>query len=181
MNRLSSLVRTGKTIFTTGELCGLWDMNRNTVNVTASRLVQQKSFIRLRRGIFALSSRFNPYELGCKLMTGSYISLFTALKEHGVIFQENPTIYLVGPRPRFTTAGGRSFQYHTIKSLLSIPDGIDFRETYSIASLERALLDMLCVFAPDTSDYVVTRLDRDKFLRLASFYPKVTQRRAQLL
>ncbi len=103
MNRLSPLIRTGKTVFTTSELTALWVMGGATANVTAARLVRQKNLIRLRRGLFALSPRFNRYELGCKLAPGSYISLFTALKEYGVIFQENPTLYLVGPRPRSLT------------------------------------------------------------------------------
>lgn len=179
MNKLSQLIKTGKTVFAVSELVDIWQTNRDTVKATVYRMIQQRNLKRLKRGLFALSDRIDLFELGCKLVFGSYVSCFTVLKEEGVIFQEYKNIYLVAPRPQTIVIEENSFEYHTISALTSLPDGIEFRDYYSIACLERALLDTFCIFHADYSDFKISSFNKEKFLQLSVFYNERTQKTAR--
>lgn len=179
MNKLTQLIQSGKTVFTIPELTDIWASDYDTVKTTVSRMVQKKNLIRLKRGFFGLGKNINLHELACKLVIGSYISLFTVLKEKGVIFQEYRTIYLIAPRPQMIQIQEQKFEYHTIKKVTYFPDGIEFKENYSIATIERALLDTFSVFDTDYSDFKISQFDRDIFIKLSKFYNKKTQKKAQ--
>lgn len=178
MNKLAQLIKTGKTIFTTTELMDIWDTNRNTVKSTVYRMIKQKNIIRINPGLFALQEKINKFELGCKLVPESYISLFTVLKEKGVIFQEFQKIYLIGNRPQIINANNQTFEYHAIKRIQNIPDGIKFHDNYSIATLERAMLELFYLFDTDYSDFKITHFDKDSFIKLSKLYNKKTQQKA---
>lgn len=178
MNKLAQLIKTGKTVFNTPELMDIWNTNRNTVKSTVYRMIKQKNFIRIKPGFFALKEEINEFELGCKLVPKSYISLFTVLKEKGVIFQEFQTIYLIGNRPQTIKVNNQTFEYHTIKCIQNIPDGIKFFDHYSIATLERAILELFYLFDTDYSDFKITHFDKDIFIRLSKLYNKKTQQKA---
>ena len=172
------LVKTGKTIFTTPELMDIWNTNRNTVKSTVYRMVKQKNLIRIKPGLFVLKEKVNESELGCKLVPGSYISLFTVLKKEGVIFQEFQKIYLIGNRPQIINVNNQTFEYHTIKHILGIPDGIKFHDHYSIATLERAILELFYLFDTDYSDFKISHLDKDVFTKLSKLFNKKTKKKA---
>lgn len=178
MNKLAQLIKTGKTVFTNTELMDLWNTNHDTVKSTVYRMVKQKNLIRIKSGFFALKEKINEFELGCKLIPESYVSLFTVLKKEGVIFQEFQKIYLMGSRPQTIRINNQIFEYHTIKRILSIPDGIIFHDNYSIATLERAILELFYLFDTDYSDFKISYLDKDSFIKLSKLYNKKTQQKA---
>ena len=178
MNKTAQLIRTGKSIFTISEITDIWNTSNDVSKSTAYRMVKKGNLFRLRRGFFSLTKDVNLFELGCKLVPGSYVSLFTVLKEKGVIFQETRQIYLMAERPKTLKVAGQSFEYHSIKNLLYVPDGISFEKTYSIAGLERALLEVFSLFDTDYSDFKISGFDRELFLRLSRIFNKRTQKKA---
>jgi predicted transcriptional regulator of viral defense system len=178
MASLAPLIKSGKTIFKTKELSEIWNTKETSTKTITLRKVKQGDLIKIKRGIFALTTKYNKLELACKMMQGSYISLFTVLKNEGVIFQEFNTIYLVAPRAKNIQIEKTNYEYHSIKNLNFIAEGISFNATYSIAKLERAILDLFFLFDTDFSDFNINQFDKELFLKLAKLYNKKVQTKA---
>ncbi|OGJ44361.1 hypothetical protein A2272_05815 [Candidatus Peregrinibacteria bacterium RIFOXYA12_FULL_33_12] len=180
MPSISTLIKSGKTIFTTKELSDLWDVSYDSTKTSTLRKIKNEEFIYLKRGIFALSENYNKYELACKIMHGSYISLYTVLKDEGVIFQEFRTIYLIGTRAKEILIKNIRYEYHTIQNILYLTLGVKFYKNYSIATKERAILDSFFLFDTDFSDFNINSFDTELFLKLSKFYNKKTQKKAKI-
>jgi len=178
MPSISTLIKSGKTIFTTKELSDLWDLSYDSTKTSTLRKVKNEELIYLKKGIFALSNNYNKYELACKMTPGSYVSLFTVLKNEGVIFQEFNTIYLIAPRAKNIKIGKINYEYHAIKNLIFLTEGVLFTDTYSIARIERAILDSFFLFDTDFSDFNINQFNKELFLKLAKLYNKKVQTKA---
>lgn len=101
---------------------------------------------RLRQGIYA-KVEYNPFELANKLYKPSYISLETVLGVGNVVFQYYETIFAVSYLTRTVTTGDVSIQYRQIKGeILTNTEGIDQKDGYFIATLERAFLDAIYIY-----------------------------------
>jgi hypothetical protein len=96
-----------------------------------------------RRGIYAKPG-FTPEELACKIYRPSYISLEYVLQKAGVIFQYDSRITLVSVLSREIRREDQVFSYRKIKGEILIQTkGIEMGDTISLASPERAFLDLL--------------------------------------
>lgn len=178
MASLAPLIKTGKTVFNINEIAGLWDTTYNSAKTMVTRKVKVDDLYRIKPGVVSFDENYDRFEFGCKMVTGSYISLYSVLKEEGVIFQEFNTIYLVGERAREICADGMRYQYHRIKNLLYFEKGVFFRLRYSIASVERAILDCFSIFDTDYSDFNLSKFNKNLFLELKPFYSKRVQKKA---
>lgn len=100
----------------------------------------------MRHGIYAKPS-YDPLELANKIYRPSYISLETVLVKGGIIFQYYKTIFAVSYITRLVTAQQTSIQYRQIPAnILTNMQGIEQKEGYAIASLERAFLDAVYIY-----------------------------------
>lgn len=178
MPPLGSLIKTGKSVFALKELADIWKTDKASARVMAHREVKKNEILRIKTGYYSLKKDYDNFELGCKMAAGSYISAYTALKKYGVIFQELKTIYLVAPKARVIEVNGVIFEYHAIKSVLFFEKGVNFNDFYSIAGLERALLDSFSLFNTDFSDFNISSFDKNLFLELVPFYNKKVQKKA---
>jgi hypothetical protein len=96
-----------------------------------------------RRGIYAKTG-FTPEELACKIYRPSYISLEYVLQKAGIVFQFDSRITLTGPLSRTIPYQDSAFSYRKIKGEILIQTtGIEMGDSVSMASPERAFLDML--------------------------------------
>lgn len=96
-------------------------------------------------GIYAKKD-YNVFELANKLYTPSYISLETVLAK-GVTFQYYETVFLVSYLTRTVTIDKTDLQYRQIKGeVLTNREGIEQKEGYFIASIERAFLDAIYIY-----------------------------------
>lgn len=179
MASIAKLLQTGKTIFTTPELSEIWNTLRTSAKTITTRKVKAGKLFRITRGVFSLKPDYNPFELASKLVPGSYISLFTVLKEKGVIFQEFDTIFSIAPRAKTIKINDLTYEYHAIKNLMFFEKGINFEQNYSIATLERAILDCFFLFDTDFTDFKITSFNKDLFLDLSQYYNKKTAKKAQ--
>lgn len=101
---------------------------------------------RLHQSIYAKAD-YNPYELANKLYKPSYISLETVLSSGNVVFQYYETIFAVSYLTRTVSAGGISIQYRQLKGeILTNTEGIEQKNGYFIATLERAFLDAVYIY-----------------------------------
>src|SRR3989338_3697732 len=99
-NLIAKLYESPKTILTTKDIALIWE-ETNTVNLTSKikYYAKEGSLIRLTRGVFAKSKEYETKELATSIYTPSYISFETALREAGIIFQHQDSIFVAGPYP----------------------------------------------------------------------------------
>lgn len=139
------LLRTKKTIFTIQELAFFWKINNpNTLKSKVYFLVKNKKLIPLRKGIYALTSNYDKFELAGKLKSPSYISLETILYRGGVIFQYSTDITSISNVTKTIKCGEINYVYHKLKDeILFNREGLEIFDNYYLAKLERAFLDMV--------------------------------------
>ncbi len=145
---IAKLYQSLKTILTTKDLALLWE-ETNPINLKSkiSYYTKQGALIRLTRGVFAKDKNYLPRELATSIYTPSYISFETALREAGVIFQHYDTIFVVSKWPKTITIDKYTFTFRKLKDIVLYNlTGIINKDNYSIASPERAFLDMIYLF-----------------------------------
>ncbi|MEI6498758.1 MAG: hypothetical protein WCO23_02240 [bacterium] len=170
-NALATIYQSGKTVLTNrdiGILLGKTDSDN--LKSSLAYFVKTKSLIRLRSGIFALNSKYDPNELATSIYLPSYLSLETVLSRSGVTFQYFETIFVISHLSRTLEIDGRKIIFTKIKDeVLYNPKGIDFSGKYPIASEERAFLDRIYL----TKDYFFDNLraiDFEKAFLIAPIY-----------
>lgn len=170
-NLIAKLYKTNKTVFTHQELALIWQENRsNNLNTKIAYYVKKGELIRLSRGLFARDENYNPKELAVKIYSPSYISFETVLREAGIIFQYYESIFVATKWPKERKIDDHSFIFRKIKDeVLYNPLGIEDKENYSIATPERAFLDMIYLF-PDYYFDHLDILDWDKCFEIAEIY-----------
>lgn len=170
-NLVAKLYQSPKTVLTNKDLALLWqETNENNLKSKISYYVKQGALIRLTRGVFAKDKNYNPKELAASLYTPSYISFETVLRESAVIFQYYETIFVAAPWSLTKKIGKHAFTFRKLKeSVLYNPSGITHEDNYSIATPERAFLDMIYLF-PDYYFDNLGSLNWDTCFELAKIY-----------
>jgi len=142
---IAKLYQSNKTILTSKDLALVWGENDQIkLKDKISYYVRRGVLIRLTRGVFAKDKNFNAKELATSLYTPSYISFETVLREAGVIFQHYDTIFVATKWPKIMTVDKYSITFRKLKdTVLFNSTGIESKDNYSIATPERAFLDMI--------------------------------------
>ncbi len=147
LNILKELLRTKQTIFSFKEL--LMIMGSSDVVSLRKKLiyyVRTGELYHIRRGLYAKDEKYDRYELATKILTPSYISFETVLLRAGIVFQFTSQIFVASYTSRTLILDGQEYIFRTIKApILTNTLGVEIRETYSIATPERAFLDMLYI------------------------------------
>jgi predicted transcriptional regulator of viral defense system len=145
---IAKLYQSSKTILTNKDLALIWQENdKNNLNAKAAYYVKQKSLIRLTRGVFAKNRSYNPKELATSIYAPSYISFETVLREAGIIFQHYATIFVASKWPKTMTIDKYTFTFRKLKDVVLFNSaGIVSKGNYSVATPERAFLDMIYLF-----------------------------------
>ncbi len=124
---------------------------------------------RIRQGIYAKND-YNFLEVANKLYRPSYISLETVLTKGGVVFQYYETIFVVSYLTRSVEINGANIQYRQMKGeVLTNLSGIEQKDGYFIATLERAFLDAVYLYKNYYFDNLST-LNWEKILELEKIY-----------
>lgn len=145
---IAKLYQSQKTILTTSDLSLIWqETNKNNLKSKIAYYVKHGALLRLTRGVFAKNKNYNPKELATSIYSPSYISFETVLRESGVIFQHYDTIFVAGPWPKTITVDTTTITFRKLKdTVLYSSVGVDNKENYSIATPERAFLDVIYLF-----------------------------------
>ena len=168
---ITKLFQLSKTVFTGKDLALLWnDINSDNLNSKIAYYVKQKKIIRLTRGIYAKSDKYDPKELATSIYTPSYISFETVLRENGIIFQHYDTIFLASKWPKTMMVGKTSITFRKLKNIvLYNPVGVDQKDNYSIATVERAFLDTIYLFPNQYFDNL-NKMDWEKCDEIVKIY-----------
>lgn len=124
----------------------------------------------IRRGLYAKDKNYNKFELATKIFTPSYISLETVLAEAEIVFQHYGQIFVASYQTKEIKCDGQTFLFKKLKSkILTNNAGIDNKNNYSIATKERAFLDVVYL----NKDYHfdnLSPLDWDKVFVILPMY-----------
>ena len=145
-NITSSLYLSGQTVFTSDEIAILWqETNPKNLKGKINYYVNSGILKSLRRGIYALSGKpYDSLELATRIFIPSYVGLETVLAKEGVIFQHYDSIFVLTYQTRDLEVSGNKLAFRKVNSvILSNPLGIIVHPFYSIATKERAFLDLL--------------------------------------
>jgi predicted transcriptional regulator of viral defense system len=145
---IAKLYQSKKTVLTNKDLALIWqENNKDSLNAKIAYYVKQKALIRLTRGVFAKNKEYSLKELATSIYVPSYISFETVLREAGVIFQHYDTVFVATKWPKNVTIDKHTIVFRKLKdSVLYNPTGIVSKNNYSIATRERAFLDMVYLF-----------------------------------
>ncbi len=146
--RFAILASRGELLFHAGDVATLWRIkNKNTLHKTLSRYVTQGLINRLHKGFYSLKapSDIDPYLLGVKsLHTPAYVSCESVLFHDGVINQLPTEITLIsGVSKRYIVAGKRFRSRKMRVQFLMNDTGIEMKNGVRVATLSRAVADML--------------------------------------
>ncbi|MAF20912.1 MAG: hypothetical protein CMI55_04585 [Parcubacteria group bacterium] len=166
-----NILRSNKTVFSFKDiLLASQDKNPTLLNRRLNYYVKEGELHSIRKGIYAKDKNYNKSELATKIYTPSYISFETVLGRAGVIFQHYGQIFAASYLTREITADGQTYAYKKIKdSVLTNNAGIEHKENYSIATPERAFLDIIYL----NKDYHfdnLSGLDWNKVFEILSIY-----------
>jgi len=142
------IFRANNTVFSFKDLSLiLGETDKGYLRKKIYRYVKAKKLYSIRRGLYAKDKNYNKFELATKIYTPSYISFETVLTKEGVVFQYYKQIFVASYLTREITADCQKYSYKKIKDeILTNHFGIENKENYSIASLERAFLDTLYLY-----------------------------------
>lgn len=170
-NLIAKIYQSSKTILTNKDLALIWQENdSNNLNSKTAYYVKQKALIRLTRGVFTKNYDYNPKELATSIYSPSYISLETVLREAGVIFQHYDTIFVISKWTKNISIDKYTISFRKLKDIvLYNSTGIMIKDNYSIATTERAFLDMIYLF-PDYYFDNLQSINWDKCDEIAKIY-----------
>lgn len=180
--RYEDLIQSKKTVFTIQDLLVIFPTNQaQTVRNALQRMKKKWLVQNIIPGIRWLMT-YHPYELACKLKKNSYISLQTVLKEAWVLFQyQGQTITAISDNTLTKHAWGYVYQYRKTHDNIRLdPEWIIHTQTYAIATLERALCDMIYLSPAMTFDDY-SSLDIRALKEIALLYPPFVLSRIEAL
>lgn len=142
---ISTILRSNKTVFSSKDIVLLWgDANTNAARVRVKYYIKTGALYPLRRGIYAKDKNYDKFELATKIYTPAYISLETVLAKAGITFQFYSQIFIASYQTREVIVDGQTYSFRKIKDeILTNSLGVEIKENYSIASPERAFLDVV--------------------------------------
>jgi len=142
---LTPILRSNKTVFTFKDLLLTWDgIDGATARNRVNYYVETGNLYHIRRGIYAKSEKYDHLELATRIFTPAYISFETVLGHAGITFQYYSQIFVASYQTKEIVVAQQKIAFKTLKnSILTNSTGVENRENYSIASPERAFLDVL--------------------------------------
>lgn len=160
-----------KTVFSIKDIGLLWrESNTKLLKNKIYEYVKANKLYSIRKGFYARNKEYDRYELATKIYTPAYISFETVLSRAGVIFQNYNQIFISSYLSREIKVDEQKYVYRKIKDLILINDtGIIQKNNYSIATPERAFLDMLYLNKNYHFDNLSV-LNWDKVLKILPIY-----------
>jgi len=124
----------------------------------------------IRWGLYAKDKNYDKLELATKIFIPAYVSFETVLAEAGVTFQHYSQIFVASYQTKEIDCDGQIFSFKKLKTnILNNNSGIENKGFYSIASKERAFLDIVYL----NKDYHfdnLSPLDWDKVFSILPLY-----------
>lgn len=162
-----NLLAMGRKAMSTREIAARWKASPTTTTRRLKSLQESGLVRRLRRGLWAIDPQIDPKTLAPYLTAPfpAYVSLFSALYEHGAIEQIPRSVSVVSlDRTRTVeTSIGRFEVHHIDPRLFGGFDGHE--ESGYLASVEKAIFDLVYVRAAAGSRAFFPELDLPREFR----------------
>lgn len=145
--RLSLLLRSEKTVFSTKDVFLLWEGgSRSSLSSLIRYYVKRGELLPIRRGLYARDQHYRSSELATKILVPSYISFETVLAAEGLTFQWYDRVFVASYATRDIVCQGKTFSFKKMpRRLLADPSGLEHRDESTFATKERAFLDTLFI------------------------------------
>ena len=141
------LVKMGRKVLTTREITARWQTAPAVATQRLRRLEADNLVRRLRRGLWAIDLQIEPITLAPYLTAPfpAYVSLFSALYEHGVIEQIPRSVAVISldRRRDVETAIARFSIHHIAPELFGGFEGDE--ERGYVAGVEKAIFDLVYI------------------------------------
>ena len=148
-NYLTTILRSPKTVFTFKDIALLWEeFASDAARVRLNYYVKKGDLYRIRKGLYSKSKKYDKLELATRILTPSYVSFETVLAKEGLVFQYYEPIFVASYTTREITIDEQTYSFRKIKNnVLMDPLGVEHVNETSIATKERAFLDMIYIDA----------------------------------
>lgn len=168
---LNEILRSHQTVFSFKDLGLMWGgIDRLTAGARVHYYTRKGHLYPVRKGLYAKDKNYDKFELATKIFTPSYISFETVLGRAGITFQFYEKIFVASYQSREITCDGQMYHFRKIKgTILTNGLGVENRQTYSIASPERAFLDVVYLFKDYHFDNL-SPLNWDKVQKILLIY-----------
>ena len=146
-NLLQEIWRSEKTVFSFKDLILLSQESKiDNLKSKVHYYVTKGYLYPIRRGIYAKNKDYNRLEVASKIFAPSYISFETVLRDMGMIFQYYTSIFVATYRSETIDCDGQRYIFRTIKPIILTNNlGVTTKKIYTIATPERAFLDILYI------------------------------------
>lgn len=144
MTKIEKLLKSTLNVFTVQDLATIWQMDdKKKLWNNIRYYLRVGKLIRVHRGVY-VKGEYTSFEVAQKLVTPSYISFYTALARHGVIFQLYTSIHCMALISKNLSTERGKFIYHKLKEKVFFDSsGIEDMGNYHMAGPERAICDSL--------------------------------------
>ena len=144
---LTAILRSPKTVFSSKDIALLWnEASSNATRVRLNYFVKRGDLIRIRKGLYAKDKNYNILELATRILTPAYVSFETVLAKEGLIFQYYEPTFVASYATRKIKIDRYELCFRKIKTDVLVDSlGVDLVSETSIATKERAFLDMIYV------------------------------------
>jgi hypothetical protein len=166
-----SILKSNNTVFSFKEiLLASGESNPALLRRRIYSYIKNGQLYGIRRGLYAKDKNYNKLELATKIFIPAYVSFETVLAEAGVTFQHYSQIFVASYQTKEIDCDGQIFSFKKLKTnILNNNSGIENKGFYSIASKERAFLDVVYL----NKDYHfdnLSPLDWDKVFSILPMY-----------
>lgn len=170
-DKLELLLEKTQTVFDIEDLASSWDyLNYKKVKELARYYANKQKLFRVAHGLYSTTNQPDILEVAQKLQTPAYITYHTALSIHGVNFQFYSSIHCFSKRKKEVEVLGQKIIYHQVKpDILFNPLGIERKDNYNLASIERAVCDSLYI-SPGIAFDNLKKVDPEKLLEISRIY-----------
>jgi len=140
-----SILKSNNTVFSFKEiLLASGESNPALLRRRIYSYIKNGQLYGIRRGLYAKDKNYNKLELATKIFIPAYVSFETVLAEAGVTFQHYSQIFVASYQTKEIDCDGQIFSFKKLKTnILNNNSGIENKGFYSIASKERAFLDIV--------------------------------------
>ncbi len=148
MYRINELIKFDRKLYHTNDLAILWGIaNKNTLYTTVKRYVKKGILIPVFKGLYTTVpiSQLDPGALGQAIIHNkTYLTTESVLAREGIIAQTTYMYTFVSSLSKKVTVGNMIFLYRKLNDIyLNNPAGVEAKDGYYTATIERAVADML--------------------------------------
>lgn len=192
MSNIDKIQKINSLFFSTARLSELLGISKNAANKLGSRYVKNNLLVRIKRNMYALTSKWNDLKeeelmlIANFIQVPSYVSLISALSYHGISTQiQRDTIASISLK-RSASFNPKTKQFNYYKTNKRLYFGFEKKNGIFIASPEKALADSVHIsifgkYAFDKSSIDFSKLRKPLINKIIALYPERTKQKVKLL